>query len=58
MATYTDYSNAIAEVSDEYFRAQKKFKEFKSRHEGVAIIEEEFLEFRQAAFWPHKRKQR
>ena len=56
MATYTDYTNAMKEVADEYFKAQKNFGEFKSRHEGVAIIEEEFLEFRQAAFWPHKNK--
>ena len=56
MATYTDYINAIEEVADEYFRAQKKFKEFHSRHDAVGIIEEEFLEFRAAAFWPHKLK--
>ena len=46
----------IDEVYAEYFDATMKFGAFKSRHEGVAIIEEEFLEFRKAAFWPHKNK--
>lgn len=56
MATYTDYTKALGEVSDEYFKAQKKYKEFHSRHDGIGIIEEEFLEFRAAAMWPHKLK--
>ncbi len=55
-ATYTEYMHAIGEVSEEYFKAQTKFPEFASRHEGIAIIEEEFLEFRAAAMWPHKNK--
>ena len=46
----------VNEVVAEYFDATMKFGKFASRHEGVAIIEEEFLEFREAAFWPHKNK--
>jgi len=56
MANYTDFTDAMSEVADEYFKAQKKFHEFKSRHDAVGIIEEEFLEFRAAAMWPHKLK--
>ena len=44
------------EVLSEYVHATWKFGEFKSRHDAVGIIEEEFLEFRDAAFWPHKLK--
>ncbi len=55
-ATYTDYTKAIEEVSEEYFKARENFPDFRSRHEGIAIIEEEFLEFRDAAMWPHKNK--
>ena len=44
----------LNDVADEYLNACDRFPNFKSSHEGVAIIEEEFLEFRDAAFWPHK----
>ncbi len=55
----TDTNTAVLEavlqsVVDEFMQAHGLFPEFRSRHEGVAIIEEEFLEFRDAAFWPHK----
>ena len=56
MAEEDKLEGVLDEVVAEYFDATMKFGEFKSRHEGVAIIEEEFLEFRQAAFWPHKNK--
>ncbi len=46
--------SVLQTVVDEFMQAHGLFPEFRSRHEGVAIIEEEFLEFRDAAFWPHK----
>lgn len=47
---------ALKEVRKELIHAMENFPAFRSAHEGVAIIEEEFLEFRKAAFWPHKTK--
>jgi len=44
----------LSDLADEYLNACDHFPDFRSNHEGVAIIEEEFLEFREAAFWPHK----
>ena len=44
----------LEEVIIEYVEATKNFGKFASPHEGLAIIEEEFLEFREAVFWPHK----
>ena len=46
--------SALDDIVGEYYQATMKFGKFASKHEGVAIIEEEFLEFREAAFWPHK----
>lgn len=46
-----EYLLAMELVKNELERATQKFGEFKSPHEGVAIIEEEFLEFREAVFW-------
>ncbi len=46
--------DVLQAVAVEYLEAEKNFGPFASRHEGVAIIEEEFLEFREAAFWGHK----
>ena len=54
MGANTDYTHAIEEVVEELLEANKNFPDFRSRHEGIAIIEEEFLEFRAAAMWPHK----
>ena len=48
--------SVVDEVVAEYFDATMKFGKFVSRHEGIAIVEEEFLEFRDAAMWPHKLK--
>lgn len=47
---------ALDAVRSELLGAYANFREFRSAHEGVAIIEEEFLEFREAAYWPHKTK--
>lgn len=32
-------------------RASRRFPPFRSPHEGIAILEEEFLELRSAVFW-------
>ena len=39
------------EVADELEAATAKFGPFASAHEGLAVIEEEFLELRSAVFW-------
>jgi hypothetical protein len=46
----------LDEVEAELIAAYEKFPNFRSAHEGVAIVEEEFLEFREAAYWPHKQE--
>jgi hypothetical protein len=56
----TDHVRSILEavledVRNELDTAYENFPDFRSAHEGVAIVEEEFLEFRDAAYWPHKR---
>lgn len=47
------YLNTVyfEEVHDELVSATEKFGPFASAHEGLAVIEEEFLEFRSAVFW-------
>ena len=47
--------DVVSRVVDEYISATDKFDKFVSPHEGLAIIEEEFLELREAIFWPHKK---
>jgi hypothetical protein len=47
---------ALEEIRMELLAAYENFPDIRSAHEGVAIIEEEFLEFREAAYWPHKQK--
>ena len=43
---------ALCLIEEELDRAQEKFPApFASWHEGCAIIEEEFLEFRTEVFW-------
>jgi hypothetical protein len=54
MVTDEKVEEIIKEVASEFYEATTKFGPFVSRHEGIAIIEEEFLEFRAAAMWPHK----
>jgi hypothetical protein len=41
-------------VAEEYMTACHLFPPFRSAHEGVAIIDEEWQEFKAAAYWPHK----
>ncbi len=52
--TRANIQAVLDEVEAELIAAYEKFPDFRSAHEGVAIVEEEFLEFRTAAFWPHK----
>lgn len=42
---------ARIDVIMELDRARAKFPKFNSAHEGLAVIEEEFLELRQEVFW-------
>ncbi len=45
---------ALDQVRAELVKVYENFPDFRSAHEGVAIIDEEFIEFRDAAYWPHK----
>jgi hypothetical protein len=47
------FTNALRDVADEHQRAINKFRAFNSPHEGIAIIEEEFLELREEVFKQH-----
>ena len=44
----------IDDVRVELHEAYKNFPDFRSAHEGVAVVDEEMREFRAAAYWPHK----
>lgn len=45
------FDKAVATVLEELSRAEKNFPPMRSPHEGLAIIEEEFLEFRNEVYW-------
>lgn len=47
----TGIDDVFAEVKAELLNATQKFGSFASGHEGLAVIEEEFLELRSAVFW-------
>ena len=49
---------AAAQVLTELFHAREKFPVMHSAHEGLAILEEEFLELRQEVFWGTRERQR
>lgn len=50
-----DFEAALDAVRRELLRAYDLFPvDFRSAHEGVAMIDEEFQEFKKAAYWPHK----
>ncbi len=51
----TSLEVALTLVVEEAQRAQQKFPPFASKHEGLAIIEEEFLELREEVFWGERR---
>ena len=44
----------ICLVVEEYVSATNRFGKFASAHEGIAIVQEEFEELKNAVFWPHK----
>jgi hypothetical protein len=41
---------ALLDLTDELALAQERFAPFNSPHEGIAVIEEEFLELRQHVY--------
>ena len=44
----------LDEIVTEYDRAKRRFSPFVNVHEGIAVIEEEFLELRNEVFWGKK----
>jgi hypothetical protein len=44
----------LDDIRIELIAAYENFPDFRSAHEGVAIIDEEMCEFKEAAYWPHK----
>jgi hypothetical protein len=52
--TQAKIEHALEEVRMELIAAYENFPDFRSAHEGVAIIDEEYEEFKNAAYWPHK----
>lgn len=49
-----DIATALQMVRNELEKAKKQYPAFASPHEGLAIIEEEFLELRREVFLNHK----
>ena len=49
-----ELESIIHDVVLEYLGATDRFPDFRSGHEGLAIIQEEFEELKSAVFWPHK----
>lgn len=47
--------DAIDLVVDELDWANERFGSFASKHEGLAVVEEEFLELRDEIFWGRNR---
>lgn len=50
------YNNTIGEILDEIYRARGMFPQMNSAHEGIAIIEEEFLELREHVYMKQKNR--
>ena len=46
---------ALKAVREELLSAMNNYPPFRSAHEGVALIDEEWEEFKEAAYWPHRR---
>lgn len=60
MKTNIKYLNrlrpCLEEVENEVLTAKEKYpSDFNSTHEGLAVLEEEFLELRDEIFWGEKR---
>ncbi len=49
------FGTAMIDVTQELQAANARFPKFASKHEGLAIIEEEFLELRDEVFWGEKK---
>ena len=45
----------INEIINEYNRASQEFNPFASAHEGIAVIEKEFMELRDEIYWGHNK---
>lgn len=48
-----DVREAVEAIAQEYKKASVKFPAMRSPHEGLAIIEEEFIELREEIFKQH-----
>ena len=51
---FMDLDEVIDCVRGELHEATERHGQFASAHEGLAVIEEEFLELREAVFWGKK----
>lgn len=51
-----DYRRALHAVLKELQRAHRKYSRFHSAHEGIAVIEEEFIELRAEVFRREKKR--
>ena len=49
-----DWLEAEKRIMNEYVSATQLHGPFASAHEGIAVIEEEFLELRENVFWNRK----
>jgi hypothetical protein len=52
--TEANIEAVLDDIRIELITAYKRFPDFRSAHEGVAIVDEEMCEFKEAAYWPHK----
>ncbi len=52
-----NWGSEFGVVRKELERAEAKFPPFRSPHEGLAIIQEEFEEFKNEVFWGSKERQ-
>lgn len=57
MADFCKHDKINSEVLDEILRAREtlEFPKFNSPHEGLSVIEEEFLELQEAVYWGKKK---
>lgn len=50
------YNTTIGEILDEIYRARGMFPNMNTAHEGIAVIEEEYLELRQHVYMKQKNR--
>ena len=53
-----DKHTALILIESEYNRASQKYPPFASPHEGIAILEEEFIELRNEVFTRYRTPER